>query len=158
MKKLCVICGEEYTASPSDKRMTCAQPACVSARRRQTHQGRKVVWSQAARARASARGETPNLKLGTPAARKSPIAGPFETNQEAKLWWVRNLVTGDRYEVHNLCKFCRDHPELFAPDPWENAYAGLRQVQAWLVGKTPRQVSRWKTWTLEREAMYPHDE
>ncbi len=82
----------------------------------------------------------------------SPVAGPFETNQEAKCWWVVRLSSGHRYQVRNLAKWCRDNAPLFAPDSWQSAYDGLRQVQAWLMGRTPRTVSRWKDWTLERPA------
>ena len=114
-----MICGAAYTASPSDKRVTCGKPERVSTRKRQTHQGKKIAWSPQARARASNRGKTANLQLGTPAAQKSPLAGPFETNHEAKLWWVKNIETEQRYQVRNLRKFCRDHPEFFAPDPWD---------------------------------------
>ncbi len=40
-------------------------------------------------------------------------------------------------------------PPIVAPAPsWRNAYAGLRQVAAWLAGKRQRQVSQWRGWTL----------
>jgi hypothetical protein len=156
MIKICVICGESFQCSPSEKKVTCARKPCVSARRRQTHQGKPHPWGEAAKQRLSDLGKTPNLQLGTAAAKLSPIAGPFETNQEAKVWWL--LGPGSqRYQVRNLRKFCRDHPYLFIPDPWGNAYAGLRQVQAWLTGKTPRKVSQWKGWTLERPAFPPEE-
>jgi len=119
--------------------------------------GKPIQWSDEARARLAARGQTANLKLGTPAALASPLAGPFETNREAKVWRVVHIPTGQRYEVRNLKKWCRDNEHLFAPDPWRNAYAGLRQVHAWLNGHTPRTVSRWKDWTLEGLAQRPED-
>lgn len=151
MKKRCAICGNEYQASPTDKKATCGQPACVSARKKQTHTGKHNHWSPDARVRASARGKTSNLKLGTPAAQQSPLSGPFETNQEAKWWWIIS-PDGDRYHIRNLRKFCRDHPDLFTPDPWQNAYAGMRQVQASLMGRTKRSVGQWKGWRLAHPA------
>ncbi len=80
----------------------------------------------------------PNLRLGTPAAKLNLIADPFETNQEAKFWWIVS-PDGKHYHIRNLLKFCRDHPDLFAPDPGQNAYAGLLQVQAWLMIPFPKQ-------------------
>jgi hypothetical protein len=154
--KKCVICGESFKCAPSDKKVTCARQACVSERRSQTHRGKSSSWNEEAKRRKSAQGQTANLQLGTPAAQRSPIAGPFETNQEAKFWFVRS-PEGQRYHIRNLQKFCRDNPTLFAPDPWVNAYAGLRQVQASLMGKTPRKVGQWKGWTLERPAISPED-
>lgn len=153
--KECVVCGAEFEAPPSSKKITCS-PRCSSTRKRETHLGKRHPWSDDARARLAARGQTRNLAKGTPAAQQSPIAGPFETNREAKIWRLLS-PTGERYEVRNLALFCREHPELFGDEP-ELAYAGLRQVQAWLQGKTRRRVSQWKGWTLERPAVYPDEE
>lgn len=152
--KTCSICGSEYTAPPSAKRSTCGRPACVSKRKRQTHTGKHNQWSDESRQKLSERGQTTNLRLGTPAAQDSPLAGPFETNQEAKLWWLIS-PSGDRYLIRNLHLWCREHEELFAPDTWQRASAGIRQIQAWLTGKRRRQVSQWKGWTLERPAEPP---
>ena len=136
--KRCSVCGGAFAAPPSGS-ITCSA-ACASEQKRRSHTGAPHPWSADAKAQLSTRGRTPNLTLGTPAARQSPIAGPFETNQEAKSWEIINLDSGQRYELRNLRKFCRDHPGLFVPDPWENAYAGLRQVQAWLTGKDRKSV------------------
>lgn len=149
--RACVVCGASFDAPPSSKKIACS-PACASEQKRRSHVGKPHPWSDAAKERLAAKGQTANLQLGTSAARQSPIAGPFETNQEAKRWWLVDLTTERRYELRNLRKFCRDNSHLFAPDPWENAYAGLRQVQAWLMGKKTRTVSRWKNWTLARPA------
>ncbi|GCF11984.1 hypothetical protein KDI_55480 [Dictyobacter arantiisoli] len=102
-------------------------------------------------------GETPNLTLGTAAALQSPIAGPFETNQAAKYWWLISPHE-ERYALRNLRKFCRDHSDLFAPHSWQNAYDGLRQVQASLMGRTKRSVSQWKGWRLTRPAEHGKNE
>jgi predicted nucleic acid-binding Zn ribbon protein len=153
--KRCIVCGTAYEESPSG-RITCSD-ACDRQHRSDTHRGTSHQWTAASRATLAVKGQTRNLTRGTPAAQQSPIAGPFETNQEAKYWWVVNLATMHRYHVRNLRKFCRDNAHLFAPDPWERACAGLRQVQAWLVGSRQRQVSRWKEWTLERPAVHPDE-
>ncbi len=155
--KICIICGASFDAPPSSKKVTCSD-ACSAERKRATHTGSTYAgWSNESKRHLTERGQTSNLRLGTLAAQLSPIAGPFETNQEAKIWWLLNQTTRERYTVRNLRKFCRDNAELFDPDPWENAYAGLRQVQACLMGKTKRGVSRWKDWTLERPAQAPQE-
>lgn len=154
MQRACIICGTVFNAPPSSKKTTCSG-ACSSEQKRRSHKGKANHWAPSARAQLSERGQTDNLKKGMPAARQSPIAGPFETNQMAKSWEIVNLDSGARYEMLNLRKFCRDHPDFFVPDPWQNAYAGLRQVQAWLNGTAPRTVSRWKNWTLVRPAEPP---
>jgi hypothetical protein len=154
MDKICVICGARFTAPPSAKKVTCGQRPCVRTNTVRTHRGVANTWNAAARQRVAQRGQTANLRQGTPAAQHSPRAGPFATNQEAKDWWVTSPV-GHTYTIRNLRAWCREHPDLFAPDPWPNAYAGLRQVQAWLMGKTARMVSQWKGWTLARPAASP---
>lgn len=156
MLKRCVVCDASFQASPTDKKVTCGASACVSENKRRTHIGKPHQWSKETRQRKALLGQTDNLKQGTPAAKQSPIAGPFETNQEAKLWWVVS-PQGTHYHIRNLRKFCRDHPQLFAPDPWQNACAGLIQVQAWLQGKKERKVSQWKGWTLECPAVSPEE-
>lgn len=154
-RRVCVVCATPFQAPPSSKTITCSNE-CSRARKRATPRYTGHDWSPEARDRIARKGRTPNLELGTPAALLSPIAGPFETNQEAKLWRVVNLSTGARYEARNLRKWCRDNAGLFAPDPWPNAYAGLLQVQRWLQGKSLRKVSRWKEWTLAAPGVDPH--
>lgn len=157
-ERFCVMCGAAFAAPPSSKKITCSQE-CSRLRKQASHAGKSNVWSDEARQRQKQRGVTDNLKRGTPAAQRSPIAGPFETNQEAKIWWLRHIPSGDRYQIRNLRLFCREHADLFAPDAWHNAYAGLRQVQASLIGSrnrgNARPVSRWKEWTLDAPAQSP---
>ena len=114
--KRCVVCENPFAAPPSSKKITCS-PECSRRRRREAHRGRRNEWGGEARARLAGKGRTPNLELGTPAAKLSPVSGPFETHRDAKLWRVVSLSSGERYEVRNLGKWCRDNPHLFAPDP-----------------------------------------
>lgn len=95
----CVICGTLFACPPSAKNSTCS-PACRSERARR-HSARPRPWSDAAKAKLAARARTPNLALGTPSARLSPIAGPFETNQEAKIWQVID-ANGTHRTIRNL--------------------------------------------------------
>lgn len=155
MQRACAICQAPFQVPPSSKKITCSRD-CSHEQKRRSHQGKHYTgWSKASKTALAARGQTPNLLLGTPAARQSPIAGPFETNQEAKLWEVRDGNTGAVYHIRNLRKWCREHADLFDPDPWHLAYAGLRQVQASLIGRRKRPVSQWKGWTLARPAVMP---
>lgn len=112
------------------------------------------TWSDEAKARGRARdaaSRTGNLQAGTAAAIKSPISGPYETNQEAKRWWLVS-PDGAEYEVVNLAKWLRDHAHLLPDERADLAYAELRQVQRWMQGKTKRRASAWKGWTLDRES------
>lgn len=154
--KDCAVCGTQFKAKPSGRKTCseeCARVLLASARR-----DKVVVWSEEAKRRRKERGYTSNLRLGAPAAVLSPLAGPFETNVLAKEWWIINLESGQRWPaVHNLAKWCRDHADLYAPDDWHLAYAGLRQVQAWLLGKSKVKHTRWKAWSLYHEARILND-
>ncbi|MDR1305510.1 MAG: hypothetical protein LBK76_09850 [Verrucomicrobiales bacterium] len=88
---------------------------------------------------------TNNLRKGMPAARCSPVAGPFATNHSAK-WWRLRSPAGMVYQVHNLQLFCRQQFE----ENWRRAAAGLRQVIRWQEGKTKRTVSVYKGWGIAR--------
>lgn len=148
-KRSCVVCGETFFAPPSSKKITCSPP-CSSIRKTASHVGKSNQWSIEARARLAKNGQTPNLTKGTGAALKSPVSGPFESNQEAKRWWVIS-PDGDTYEVVNLAKWCRDNPDLFDGHSHRLANHGLRQIQLSLMGRTKRRVSSWHGWSLKRQ-------
>jgi len=99
MIKFCIICEGKFSAPPSSKTSTCS-PSCRSERAKK-HASEGRAWSADAKKRLAAKGKTKNLKLGTAAAIRSPIAGPFETNQEAKVWDIVN-PRGDRRTIRNL--------------------------------------------------------
>lgn len=144
--KICLNCGKWFKCPPSDKTVTCST-SCSSRHRRRKHYGKRNRWCDQSRQMLSERGQTANLKLGTPAAQLSPKSGPFETNQNAKAWIVIS-PHGEPYEVRNLALWCRENESLFGPDSARTAYAGLRQVKAWLMGRKKRMVSQWKGWSL----------
>ena len=146
----CRNCGRSFQAPPSSRIVTCSK-ACSRRRKIGTHVGKPHRWSDDARVRLAAKGQTPNLCLGTEAARNSPKAGPYETNQEAKRWWIV-APNGQEYEVVNLAKWLRDNADLLPDGRADLAHAGLRQVQRSMQGKTKRTVSAWKGWTLQRES------
>jgi len=143
--KKCVICAAIFEAPPSSKKITCSK-ACSKMRKSASHAGKSNVWSADSREKLSERGQTGNLKRGAEVTKILPHTGAFETNKEAKVWL---LLSPDNieYKVRNLALFCRENPQL-----WDgtstNAYAGLRQIQAWLCGKRKRKVSTYKGWQL----------
>ncbi|HML33878.1 hypothetical protein [Sporomusa sphaeroides] len=141
----CVICGTPFPAYPSDKKVTCSKE-CSTENKRRTHTGKSNQWSVEARQRKSAEGMTDNLKKGTPAAKASPIAGPFETNQNA-LTWVLKSPEGEIYEVRNLALWLREHADMLDGTP-EQAEAGIKQIKRSMEGKTKRTVAQWKGWRL----------
>lgn len=148
MIKKCTVCGAEFNAPPSSKKITCTN-SCSISRKKESHFGKSNIWSKSAKGKLSERGRTENLKKGTPAAKLSPVSGPFETNQEAKFWIVID-PQGIEYEVVNLALFCRVNSWRFLPNTHQQAYSGLREVNKWMSGKSKRTVSQWKGWTLKQ--------
>ena len=146
MIKFCVICSKKFVASPSDRKVTCSKPCQRErARRANTAKGRK--WSNKARELLSRHGQTQNLKLGTPAALKSPIAGPFETNINAKGWVVVS-PEGKEYVFRNLNLWCREHEDIL-PGTAKTASGAFRMLKRAKLGKTKRAVTQWKGWILK---------
>ena len=70
MIKKCVVCGTEFRCPPSAKKVTCSKE-CSRIRKKETHEGKKNLWSEESKRRIAERGKTENLKLGTKAAKKS---------------------------------------------------------------------------------------
>lgn len=151
--RVCPICGELFPASPSDNAVTCSTKACVSAWKSRIHTGVSNEWSDESKARLSAKGQTDNLKLGTAAAQRSPIAGRFETNREAKVWELIN-PTGKQITVRNLLLWAREHTELFDKPPGDKSArqiaAGFKAIAQTLAGKREKQrpAMTYKGWTL----------
>lgn len=112
------------------------------------HSGVSTRGPAAEVARANA-AKTGNLERGTPAARVSPLAGPYETNVGAKSWRII-APDGDQYACTNLRLWCETNAALFDPDDWRKAYGGFRAVAASLAGTRgkARPVRQWKGWTL----------
>ena len=122
----CVICGTEFVCYPSDKKVTCGRPECVLENRRRSHKGVSNRWNAESRRKKSAQGMTDNLRAGTPAAKKSPIAGRFETNYNAKLWRVQS-PKGKTYEFTNLRLWAREHTALFGKPPGDRSAGQIAQ-------------------------------
>lgn len=145
--KHCVICGSEFATPPSSKKVTCSK-SCQIERARRANTGLPRRWSAEKKTNLSRLGQTDNLKKGTVAAQKSTIAGPFETHRNALIWVIRS-PEGVTYTVRNLSLWIREHID-FLPGTVAQARSGLMQIKRCMEGKTKRQVSSWKGWTLVR--------
>lgn len=120
-KKICVICGKEFECPPSDKTVTCS-PECRAVRAAKAmndriEKGEICKWTEEFRQKhesspavQAARKEL--SKIGGEAAKNSPLAGPFETNQGAKIWTLVD-PSGNEYVVQNLNLWAREHTNLF---------------------------------------------
>lgn len=156
MLKKCIICGADFSAPPTGRK-TCSD-ACDKAQRSKSHKGKRNSWSEASKQALSqkyASGiEHDNMmqlqKIGTESARKSPVSGPFESNQNAKTWLLRS-PDGKVYKVRNLAKFLRDHPDWF-PNP-KSAKSALYASAACIFGhaspsRKKRQFCQYKGWQV----------
>lgn len=158
----CVICGKPFDCYPSDNRVTCSNE-CRRERQRRIVTARPVQWGQEARARASARGQTKNLKLGLAAAQASSKAGRFETNQAAKIWTLIDPC-GREYVVRNLLMWARENADLFGKPPGDRSArqiaAGFEAISQTLACKRgaprkPRRAMTYFGWTLGKPSEEP---
>lgn len=151
MIKNCLVCGKEFQASPSAKKVTCSKE-CLKIRRSQISRGKKMSETAVERmsARAKSRGFTDNLKKGTQAAMASPKAGRFDTNINAKDW-VLISPFGETYKCHSLTNFIRKNPQLFDIDGSDEEVnrvaAGIRTIKGNM--KHNRRGHSYHGWTLE---------
>lgn len=131
MMRKCVICGKEFSCSPSDKTVTCSKE-CSRVNKSRTHVGKKNVWSQESREKLKKLGRTENLKKGSEATEKI---------------WILVSPEGKRYVCKNLRAWTREHCDLFGLDTSEeNAQkiaGGLSQA------KRGKSVATYKDWTAE---------
>lgn len=155
--RVCPICHELFNAPPSSKKITCST-ACSKQWKKITHTGVYNNWGEAARQKKRAEGQTDNLKLGVEAARKSPVAGRFETNQEAKIW---HLITplGEEIVVRNLALWARQNAELFGKESCDRSAqqiaAGFRAIALTMAGKRKHPSWTYYGWTLKTFPAYP---
>ena len=114
--------------------------------KRRTHRGKSNKWSTESRAKLSAAGQSLNLKKGAPAAQKSPVAGPFETNQNALVWYLV-APDGERITCRNLNLWLRKNAARLDGSP-EQARAGIMAIKQSMTGKRKHPVNSWKGWRL----------
>lgn len=114
--------------------------------------------SQQALERFAPKRQTAQLKLGTEAARKSPKAGPFETNVTAKVW-VLVSPEGEEIVVRNLQLWAREHAALFGKEQNERSAiqiaCGFRAIARSLAGKLKRPAMTYFGWSLKAPPSMP---
>lgn len=154
--RTCIICGNDFNCYPSDNKVTCSQD-CRRERQRQRVLANPVKWGESAKARASAKGQTSNLKLGYVAAQHSPIAGRTEMNKEAKTWTLID-PSGNEIVVRNLLLWARKNTQLFDKPPGDHSAhqiaSGFKAISQTLSGKRgvpgrPRGATTYFGWTLK---------
>ncbi len=151
MIKKCIVCGKEFKAPPSAKKVTCSK-ACLKIRRSQINRGKKMSETAVERmsAWAKSQGFTDNLKKGTQAAMASPKSGRFDTNINAKDWILISPF-GETYKCHSLINFIRKNPQLFDIDGSDEEVnrvaAGIRSIKGNM--KHNRRGHSYHGWTLE---------
>ena len=159
MIKVCVVCGAEFKAPPSSKKITCS-PACRSVRCSRTHKGKKCPKSEATR---SALKNNPNVQahmqrlqpIAVAAAMNIPEGQRGPQNRTNKVWELLDPM-GNRITVVGLKDWARRNYTLFEPpgsDP-EAAAKRIRGGFAAIAGSMrgiksrKRQVCTYKGWQL----------
>ena len=149
--RVCPVCHKLFPSPPSSNAITCSA-ACSSVWKSLTHKGLRVNWSDESRQRLSAKGKTENLKLGTAAAQRAPIAGRFETNQNAKIWTLVDPC-GNKITVRNLILWARENTDLFGkPEGDHSAHqiaSGFQAIALTMCGKRKTPAMSYFGWTLK---------
>lgn len=149
-QKQCVVCGRSFDCPPSAKTVTCSK-ACSRIHRSRAHVGVRNTWNDDSRSALRERGRPDVLDRGTRAALSSPLAGPFETNVNAKGWTLK-APDGTIHEVNNLSLFIRQHPDWF-PNP-RSARSALSSAASCARDETTpksrrgRTVGQYKGWQV----------
>lgn len=119
-RKICVICGEEFFAPPSSKKVTCSA-ACRSERAaRASRESKGRHWSEE---KTAARKESPEIKarmadlqkIGTSKAMENPKNQRGPQNRESKIWTIYPPDSDDPITVKNLRNWARENYDLFEP-------------------------------------------
>lgn len=163
--RVCPICKKLFPAPPSSNAVTCSKE-CSAQWKSIVHRDVSNRWTYESKTKLSECGQTNNLKLGTAAAQQSPISGPFETNQEAKIWVLIDPA-GKETTVRNLLKWARENTELFDKPPGDRSArqisAGFRQIAQTMAGNRgapgkPRGAMYYFGWTLKKLPETPEPE
>lgn len=133
MIKKCVVCGAEFYAPPSSKKITCSS-ACSRKRKSEVLKGHTISEETKNKIseKAKRQDRTEILSKGNQASQKSPKSGRFDTNVSAKDW-ILISPEGIRYECHSMINFVRKNPELFGingdDESVNRCAAGIRAIK-----------------------------
>lgn len=139
MLRKCIICGEPFKCSPSDKKVTCSSN-CRKKYASIRATGRK--WTEQERQKLSQKAKGRNMadlqRVGIEAAKRSPKSGRFETNINAVEW---HLISpdGKHYRFRSLNHWLRENCEKYFgcesdSRGFENARSGLSGAKRALLG------------------------
>ncbi len=128
--KKCIICGEDFADSKSNKVKTCGYECSIKYRQQLAAQG---VNDKA-------------LRKAQEAAKVSPLSGPFETNAIAKTWVIQ-APDGRIYKCRNLKNWLREHEHLL-DGTVKQAWDGITKIKYGMQGKRKRPAKQWKGWRL----------
>lgn len=158
MLKTCVICGAQFTAPPSSKKITCSR-ACSTARKRMSHTNVSNTWNGQSRAALSARmkdlGYTPAARHALEAAMALPESQRGPLHRDAKIWTLID-PDGNRHHVVNLLNWAREHAEIFdavADDAdrervANNIRSGFGGIAQSMMGRRKNPCFSYKGWRL----------
>lgn len=169
--KTCVICGTEFCAPPSSKKITCSK-ACSAIRKTQSHKDKHNVWTPDALARYKAnpahqKQAKAQASVAAKAASERPEGQKGSQNRECKVWILR-APDGTLHRAVGLLPWAREHYMLFEPDaPDPNAAvrriaAGFSAIAGSMFYGSPTRkrnpVTSYKGWQLLSVADKTHDE
>ena len=128
-KKLCKICGKEFYAPPSSKKVTCSSK-CSATLKSMQHTGKKNPWSAAARARyaksaAHQAQAHSQIKEATKAAAAMPEGQRGSQNRECKIW-ILKAPDGTLHRAVGLLPWARKNYALFEPTAQDPEAAAAR--------------------------------
>ena len=158
MIKHCIICGAEFSAPPSSKKITCS-PECSGKRKTLSHNGNHNTWSIKARAihseRMKAKGLTDSAKKALSAAYSRPDSKRGPQHRNAKVWVLID-PDGAHHTVVNLLDWARQHAHLFdVVDTAEdrervsrNIRSGFEHISQTILGHREHPVYSYKGWGL----------
>jgi hypothetical protein len=111
--KICKICGKEFYAPPSSKKICCSKE-CSAKNFSSMRKGSKLSEEHKKKISQSAAGrDMADLQIiATAAAKASPNSGRFTTNRHAKDW-VLYSPDGVIYQCTNLLEWARNNIGLF---------------------------------------------
>ncbi len=148
MKRKCLVCGAEFTCSPTTKKVTCSAK-CKKIRRSQLALGHTVSDEAKKRIKASAKGrKSESLAKGTEHSIKSPYGGKGELNASAKSFTLLS-PEGKTYTGVNLRNWVRANKEIWGIETDEEAERvsnGLRVIKHNI--KLNRRGQTYKGWTF----------
>ena len=155
--KRCVVCGKEYTCSPSRNIVTCSRE-CRLKYLSKTHKGSKRSEESKRRMSEARRTNPRNMEIqrkASEAAKNSPKSGRFETNRAA-IDWHLGSPEGEHFYIHSLSFWLRENcKKYFDADPdskqFFNIIAGLSRVKRSILGTLPegqRPGYRYKGWSV----------